>query len=185
MNKTAAALAGVALLLAGCATAPKPLEITQTEEIAATVTALDVATRRLTLKGPAGNEFTVEVAPAVQNLPQVQVGDRVVARYYESIGADLRKAGDPTEATIELADAAAERGKRPAGLVGATVTVPVTIAAVDTKANVVRFYGADRRVREIEVTRPDAKAFIRKLKAGDEVVVSFTEALAVSVEPVK
>lgn len=61
----------------------------------------------------------------------------------------------------------------------------MTITAVDTKNSVVSFYGADRRVREIEVTRPDAKAFIRKLKAGDQVIVTFTEALAVSVEPVK
>jgi hypothetical protein len=172
-------------LIAGCVTAPKPLEMTSVEEVSAVVTALDLPTRSLTLKGPAGNEFTVIVDQAVRNLPQVQVGDKVVARYYESIGADLRKANDPSEPTIELADAVAEQGKRPAGLIGTSTTVPVTIVAVDTKANVVRFYGADKRVREIEITRPAAQAYVRKLKAGDQVVVTFTEALAVSVEPVK
>jgi hypothetical protein len=172
-------------LLAGCMTTPKPLEMTEVEEISAVVTALDVATRKMTLKGPAGNEFTVDVDTAVRNLPQVQVGDKVVARYYESIGADLRKANDPTEATIELADAVAEKGKRPAGLIGASTTVPVTIVGVDTQSNVVRFYGADQRVREIEIKKPAAQAFIKKLKAGDQVVVTFTEALAISVEPAK
>ncbi|MCZ8115482.1 hypothetical protein [Silanimonas sp.] len=102
--------------------------------------------------------IAVVVDQTVRNLPQVQLGEKVVARYYESIGADLRKANDPSEPTIELADAVAEQGKRPAGLIGTSTTLPVTIVAVDTKANVVRFYGADKRVREIEITRPAAQA---------------------------
>ena len=73
----------------------------------------------------------------------------------------------------------------PAGLIGASTTVPVTIVGVDTQSNVVRFYGADQRVREIEIKKPAAQAFIKKLKAGDQVVVTFTEALAISVEPAK
>ena len=63
--------------LTGCATAPEPFEIGDTLEVKATVTQLDVATRLMTLRGPAGNEFTFEVDPAVRNLPQVKVGDDV------------------------------------------------------------------------------------------------------------
>jgi hypothetical protein len=171
--------------LAGCATAPKPMSITEIREISATVTALDLAERAMTIKGPAGNEFTVEVDPAVQNLAQVKVGDKVVARYYESIGADLRQAGDSTSPKIELTDAVAAAGQRPAAMAGERMTIPVTIVAVDKDAHVVRFYGADRRVRELAVQTPEAKAYIRKLRGGDEVIVTFTEALAISVEPAK
>ena len=53
--------------------------------------------------------------------------------------------------------------------------------SVDSKTNEVRFYGPDKRVRTVEL----AQAFAKKLKAGDEVIVTFTEALAVSVEPVR
>jgi cytochrome P450 len=63
--------------------------------------------------------------------------------------------------------------------------LPVTIVSVDQAAHVVTFYGADKRVRKLEVQTPEAKAFIKKLKANDEVIVSYTEALAVSVELVE
>lgn len=169
--------------LAGCATTPKPLEITDVRETAATVTQLDLATRLVTLRDAGDREFTVKVGDDVRNLPQVKVGDKVVARYYESIGASLRKAGDPTAPTIELADAVAEPGQRPGALAGERLTLPVTIISVDTATHVVTFYGPDKRVRTFAVQTPEGRAFIRKLKQGDEVVVTFTEALAISVQP--
>jgi hypothetical protein len=177
-------LAAVALLT-GCATAPKPFEFQNTLEARATVTQLDLATRLMTLRGPAGNEFTFEVDPAVRNLPQVKVGDDVVVRYYETIGAAMRKPGDSTEASIALADGVADPGDRPAAGIGASTTLPVTIVGVDAKTNEVRFYGPDKRVRTVELETPEAQAFAKKLKAGDEVIVTFTEALAVSIEPAR
>ena len=54
------AASAVMAALAGCATPPKPMELTNTLEARATVTQLDVATRLMTLRGPAGNEFTFE-----------------------------------------------------------------------------------------------------------------------------
>ena len=48
-----------------------------------------------------------------------------------------------------------------------------------------RFYGPDKRVRSVELETPEAQAFAKKLNAGDEVIVTFTEALAVSVEPAR
>ena len=68
---------------------------------------------------------------------------------------------------------------------GTRTTLPVTIVSVDSKTNEVRFYGPDKRVRTVELETPEAQAFAKKLKAGDEVIVTFTEALAVSVEPVR
>jgi hypothetical protein len=171
--------------LAGCATAPKPFELKNTLEARASVTQLDLATRVMTLRGPAGNEFTFEVDPAVRNLPQVKVGDEVVVRYYETIGAAMRKPGDSTEASVALADGVADPGDRPAAGIGTRTTLPVTIVAVDAKTNEVRFYGPDKNVRSIELETPEARAFAKKLKAGDEVIVTFTEALAVSVEPAR
>ena len=171
--------------LTGCATAPKPFEIGDTLEVKATVTQIDLATRLMTLRGPAGNEFTFEVDPAVRNLPQVTAGDEVIVRYYETIGAAMRKPGDSTEASIAIADGVADPGDRPAAAMGTRTTLPVTIVSVDSKTNEVRFYGPDKRVRTVELETPEAQAFAKKLKAGDEVVVTFTEALAVSVEPVR
>jgi len=121
----------------------------------------------------------------VRNFDQIKVGDKVSARYYESIGADLRKAGDPTAPTVELSDSRAAAGKRPAAQAQARATLPVTIVSVDPETHVVKFYGADRMVRALKVQRPEAQAYVGNLKAGDEVIVTYTEAVAISVEPAR
>jgi hypothetical protein len=40
-------------------------------------------------------------------------------------------------------------------------------------------------VRALKVREPQAQEFIKQLKPGDTVVVSFTDAIAISVEPAK
>lgn len=173
------------VLLIACATQPpEPLSIESVEEVSATVTSVDMATRMVALRGPAGEAFTIQAGPDVRNLAQVKVGDRVVARYYEAVGAELTTSEADTGGTVVLGGRA-NAGERPAGGIGTLTTVPVTISAVDTKNNVVTFYGEDGLVRTLDVKNPDAQVFIRKLKAGDRVTVSFTEAIAVSVEPAR
>src|SRR5512137_1674074 len=72
------------------APAPKPkrkrtaIKKERTSTVTATVQALDLEKRVVTLKGPKGNIFDVKVGPQAKNLKQVQVGDEVVITYYES-----------------------------------------------------------------------------------------------------
>jgi hypothetical protein len=49
------------------------------------VKAVDLKTRHVTLVGPQGNAFTLNVPPEVRNLPQVKPGNTVVARYHASV----------------------------------------------------------------------------------------------------
>jgi hypothetical protein len=178
------AVLSLGVLMTACASAPPaPVNIENTIEVMATVEKIDLERRLVALKGASGEVFTVEVGPEVRNLPQVRVGDRVVARYYEAIGASLRTADATGGATIELDSATARPGERPAGVVGTRATVPVTIVSVDSRRNVVSFYGEDGLVRALTIRNPDAQAFVRRLNAGDRVDVTFTEAVAVSVEP--
>jgi hypothetical protein len=181
-----AAMMGM-LLMAGMAYAgtPQPAKVEQTTKASAVVTRLDVASRQLTVKTDAGDVVTVIVDPAVRNLAQVKVGDKIVISYYESLGLAVRKPGDPSRITGQVDATRAEEGQRPGGTARSTVTVPVTIVSVDTVKNVVKFYGNDNIVRTTDVVRPEGKAFIKQLKPGDEVVISYTESLAVSVEPAK
>jgi hypothetical protein len=179
-------------VMAGCATTggepPQPVKIENTEEVRATVEAVDPVTRMMSLKGPDGNVVTVQVDKEVRNLPQVKVGDHVVVRYYEALGAELKsRAGTSTSATADPEAAVtvgrAEEGQRPAGVVTAQTSTVVKIKDVDTKNNVVSFYGEDGLLRAFPVQTDQGKAFIKKLKPGDEVGVTYVEALAVSVEP--
>ena len=77
----------VSLLAGGCATdQEKPtVERSWVETITATVEALDLANRMVTLRGPQGNVVSLRVDESVKNLPQVKVGDQVVANYYVSL----------------------------------------------------------------------------------------------------
>lgn len=185
---TGAAL--LTLLLSACTSQPpQPATVESTEEVSATVEAIDVQKRLLSLLGPDGERITVEVAPQVRNLPQVKVGDRVVARYYKALAAELRSRGDGTGTTqapvYETSFNRAAAGSRPAATVGAQSRQTVRITSVDAKNNVVNFYASDGLARSVPVRSPQGKEFISKLKAGDEVELTYTEAVALSVEPAK
>ena len=175
------------MALVACQTAPpKPMApIEDTIEVSATVEKVDVLNRLLSLKTESGEVVTIEVGPEVQNLVQIRPGDRVVARYRQAIGATISKdaAGQPV--TVDVDADKAKLGQKPSARASKTTNVPVTITAVDTKTNQVTFTGADGLVRMITVETPQAKEFIKQLKPGDTVVVTFTEALALSVEPAK
>jgi Cu/Ag efflux protein CusF len=164
-----------ALALAACqAPPPKPMEtVEDTVEVSATVEKVDVLNRLLTLKTESGEMVTVEVDPAVQNLVQVNPGDRVVARYRQAIGATISKEAAGQPVTVDVEADRAKLGQKPSARASQTTNVPVTITAVDTKTNQVTFQ------------TPQAKEFIKQLNPGDTVVVTFTEALALSVEPAK
>jgi hypothetical protein len=58
----------------------------------------------------------------------------------------------------------------------------VKIYSVDTLQNVVEVTGPRGYNRRIKVNDPTAREFIRGLKPGDEVQITFREAFAVSVE---
>ena len=179
------------LAVAGCAsTEPqprKPMEtIEDTIEVYATVEKVDVLNRLVSLKAPDGEVVTVKVGPEVQNLVMVNPGDRVVVRYREAIGARISTTpAGGQEVTVDVDAERARLGQRPAGSASATTNIPVTINSVDTRTNTVTFHGADGLVRSFTVQTPQAQAFIKQLKAGDSVIVSFTEAVALSVEPAK
>ena len=57
------------------------------------------------------------------------------------------------------------------------------IEGVNPATGTVAFIGPDRVPRTVAVRQPAMRDFLRTLKVGDEVEVTFTEAVAVSVEP--
>lgn len=176
----AAALIG----LSGCASTPEPLNLAETQKAVATVESIDAAKRMVTLKGPDGKVMTVQAGPEVRNFAQIRTGDRVVVEYREALMAEVVKKGTGTTDAGVVA-ARAEPGQRPGAGVADFVRFPVTIFDVDTVQNIVEVTGPRGFNRRIKVTDPQARQFIRGLKRGDEVEVTFTEAFAISVEPAR
>jgi hypothetical protein len=186
MERSVAGASLALLLLAACeSTPPKPMApIEDTIEVSATVQKVDVLNRLLSFKTESGEIATVAVGPEVENLVQVREGDRLVVRYRQAIGATIATTAGQS-VTVDVEADKAKLGERPRASASTTTNVPVTIASVDTKTNLVSFYGADGLVRAITVQTPQAKEFIKQLKPGDNVIVSYTEAAAVSIEPAK
>jgi len=158
-------------------------------EATATVTAIDMANHFVTIQGPEGNFAVIRVTDQVKNLPQVKIGDKVDIKYYRSAAASIVKLDDDTElGVVEVAGAkaTAAAGEMPAGAIGLKVTRRAEVVFVDPYQKFISFQSPDRGLRKISLKdRPDLQHYLKELKKGDVVEVTYTEAMAISVEPAK
>jgi Cu/Ag efflux protein CusF len=156
--------------------------VVQSTKLTATITAIDKAKRDVTLKGPQGNEMTVTAGPQVKNFDALKVGDRVNIEYAQSLMLELKKgAGMAVTKSEEKEAAGAAPGQQPMGVVGRKVTVVADVVAVDAATHVVTLKGPERTV-EIRVDDPEQ---LKRVKKGDQVVATYTQAMALAVEPAK
>lgn len=152
--------------------------------IEAKVEALDRAKREVTLKGPLGNMATFTVDQRVQRFSEVKVGDLVRAEYYLSVAAELRTPTPEEEKTpIKVLDAA---GKAPPGTAPAAgglrrLKVVTTVEGLDRPTETITVKGPLGNLFTARVADP---ANLTKLKIGDKIVLTLTEALAISLEKV-
>ena len=143
-----------------------------------TVEAIDKEKQTVTLKGPK-KTLTVKVRDP-QKLDAIKVGDPVIGKYYESLMIELKKPGEGTPGvTAEKATATSKPGEVPAGAFGQQVTVTATIVAVDKKAGTVTIKGPEGNTVTVKARDPKN---LEKVKAGDNVDITYTEALAISLD---
>jgi hypothetical protein len=175
---------GTALAQTGGMAAVKsePGKVTMAEavRVTASVEALDKAKRLITLKGPEGNTFVVQAGPEVKNFDQIKVGDLVVASYIEALTLELKPGGGQIRERTERESAVtAKPGQAPGAAAGRQVTVIADVMSVDAKKQTVRLRGPQRTV-DLKVKDPNQ---FKLIKVGDQVEATFTEALAIGVEP--
>ena len=150
-------------------------------EVSAQVVSIDKATRTVTLKGPKGNVVDVVAGDEVRNFDQIKVGDFVVVRYAQALTLELRKVkGAVGDVTVREGAARAKPGERPAAAGAREVTAIATVTAVDPKKSTITLKGPRGNVVVLDVQNPDQFKVVKK---GDQVEVTYTEAVALSVEP--
>ncbi|HYB12814.1 MAG TPA: hypothetical protein VEG67_05045 [Myxococcota bacterium] len=201
MNPKTVLLASAAALVLAATGAPAqenapsggPLEMNSTgtpgkvvgersHKVTATVKAIDVANREVTLEAH-GKTETVVVGPEVRNLDQVHVGDKVVVKYVQGLMMQLQPPGSaPVEPTAAVAAGRAEPGEKPAGGVVAGIQATVTITAIDMKNRIVVFEGPRGNLYQVKA---GPEVHLEKAKVGDKFVATYAEAMAVTVEPAK
>jgi len=148
----------------------------------ATVEAIDLEKRIVTLRRADGNIFDLIVGPEVRNLPQVKVGDEVVVKYYQSIAVQVTKPGAAEGSQVKEAVARAKPGEKPGGVIAKQVTVTATVEKIDKKKMIATLKGAEGKVVDVKVRNPKN---LENVNVGDQVVITYTEAMAVSVEKPK
>ena len=162
------------------ASQPGAAGVAQTVEFSASITAIDKATRTLTLKGPKGDEVKVVAGPEVKNFDQLKVGDTVNAKYLESLVLELKKGGGLPVAKTEKAGAAsAKPGEKPAAVGGRQVTAVGNVTKIDAATQTVTVKGPERTV-DLKVRDPEQ---FKLIAVGDQIQATYTEALAVAVTP--
>jgi hypothetical protein len=151
-------------------------------EVTATVTAIDKATRTVTLKGPGGRSADVVCGDEVKNFDQIRVGDKVTVVYQQALSLELMKKRSSDAPSGTVAVMAAKPGERPAGVVGREVRALADVVQVDKKNSIISLKGPRGNVIDLKVRNQD---HFKVVKKGDQVEVVYAEAVAVAVNPAK
>ncbi len=190
----ALALTPAALLAcASCSSTPKgqsSTEVTEargtgrtmveTHQATATVTAIDSATRHITLTSPDGTLTTIKAGPEVRNFDQIHVGDQVKTTMTEMLAVSLRPKGAPAPAGGETTTVTvAPKGAKPGVQKVETSEITAKITGLDTDKRMVRLQYPDGTSRTVKV-RDDVD--LAAVHMGDDVVMQYTESLAIHVE---
>lgn len=150
-----------------------------------TVTDIAKETRDVTLKGPDGEMVTITAGPEIKRFDEISVGDIITFDFYTYLKAEFRA---PTSA--ELAEpfvvlegeGKAPEGEAPAGAVGEMVKAVVTIEVLNRPQMFAVVEGPNGNY--LTIPMKDA-AFMEKLNIGQVVIMTYAEAVAVSLTKVE
>jgi hypothetical protein len=155
---------------------------TSTTTASAVIVAIDATNRIVTLKTASGKTVEVVAGPEVKNFDQLKVGQKVKAGYSEALSLELKKGGGKPLTITETGGAASAAAGAKPGVAGARqVTVLADVVKVDTKAHLVTLKGPGGNSVDLHVEDPEQ---LKNIKKGDQVEAVYTEAVAVTVEPV-
>jgi hypothetical protein len=164
----------------------------------ATVEAIDVTNRLLTVAVPEGNTMVIKLGPDVQNIETIKVKEKVTVTYSQEVATSLQKlAGAPInqdnaisreeEAGMNMnAPTVAEQDwveVNPSGDTDfTTIEITDTVADINYNKRLITFAGTNGKTRTIFVD-PSVPG-LNQIQAGDSVVVLVTRAVAVNIKPV-
>jgi hypothetical protein len=141
----------------------------------ATIEKVDKAAGTVTLKGPQGNTFEAKAGPAV-DLDRLKAGDRVRTSFFEEVAVAIKRhpEGPPKVAMTNVL-----RG----GVTAQQATITARIDSVDPDKKTVTFRGPEGTVHTLKVEDPSLAAQLSHIHPGDNMDVTYTQAVAISVEP--
>lgn len=186
MQKTPLALA-LSCVLFGAAAAPLAAADNVTpvagaaslKEITGTVTYIDTATRRMTIKTPDGVFEVLSVPPEVKRIDQIKIGNKVTISETEAVLVDIEKGRDAgAMGSYATTTVEPEPGRKPAGTIVEKLKLFGKVEKVDRAAGKVTVRGPNQTVT-LKVQDP---AVLDRLKPGDGVIATYVRSLTGKVE---
>jgi Cu/Ag efflux protein CusF len=162
--------------------AQKPVTQTEAVTVTATIEAIDHDNRLVTLKDSTGVLDVVVAGPEVKRFDELKVGDKVTFRYYESMLYAIRPAGQAAPVATGQPTLTRGTGPKPSGTLAQQLTASVVVTALDATIPSVTVKTDDGKTLSFKV---EDKKNIEGVKVGDRVDITYTRALAVSVESPK
>lgn len=158
--------------------APNGAAVVETYTNSATVTAIDAANRKLSLKLANGTRKTVKCGSGVVNFPQIKVGNVIKVTLIDEVAIYLG-GGESRGASATGAVALAPVGSKPGGVVAETVRITATVTALNPSTRMVSLKLPDGSTKSLKVGKNVNLAVV---KVGDNVTIRHTEAMAIVVE---
>ena len=163
-------------------TAPGKANLVEAVSAQATVTAIDMASRKVSLKNAAGEAFDIVAGEQVTNLANLKVGDTVALRYMQMLDLELLKGtAGVRKRVVEVAADKAEAGEKPGAGIGKKVTLYGDVIAVDKGQQTITVKGVDHTL-VLKVHNPAQFALIAK---GDQIKAVQTQAVGIGILPEK
>ncbi len=161
-----------------------PREKSEQVTMQGTVSAINKETREITLMSKEGGLVTLTAGEEIERFDEIAVDDVLQFDYYTYIKAEFR---EPTaEELAEPLQMMAEGGKAPEGMdpaavIGAIAKAVVTIEVINRPNMVVTVKGPNGNYVSIPV---EDENLITELKIGEVLILTYAEAMAVSLEKI-
>jgi Cu/Ag efflux protein CusF len=164
--------------------APPATEAVSAKLITATakVVKVDAKTRELTLKDENDKPFTINVPEDISRLDNVKPGDRLNVSFYESVAVSLAKPGEAATGRVKSTTTGRTAGTLPGGGVAQQITTTAKITKIDPSMDELTIEGPEGKANTIKVSE-DARPQLSRLKVGDKVQTTYTQAMATRVTP--
>jgi hypothetical protein len=152
-----------------------------TVKTTATVVGIEPETRTVWLKDPKGKVVQVVVGEEARNFDQLKVGYAIRVEYSQALTISLHKGNAPLTANETQTLDRTPAGAKPGGSASREVTIMANVVAVNHQSGVVTLKGPQGNSVDLVVQDPDQ---LKRIRKGDQMKAVYTEAVAISVEPV-
>lgn len=145
------------------------------------VTAIDLANRQVTVKGPNDKDVTLQLTEKAKALPNLKVGDNVDIYVTRAIAYVLNSnvGGAPKASEESGTIRATKDNPNPGGEACRQVRVTSQIKKIDLKTHEVTLLPPEGKLQVVKVENPDLQKRMKNLKVGQTVDAIYTEVLRV------